>query len=210
MDARAKWNALNKRNQEKLLEKHRDIYVHDDWWDSVREMLDEDMKQVGVTVTQMYFSGFWSQGDGAEFHGYVNDWAEFLTAVGKPELINFALEHGERLSWNNSGRYCGADCVNFNTAVLWVDNPHDEDDEPVRFEAWQAVHGEGGALYRASEVFVDYLKDRMRQLYKDLEEEYECLTSDESVAEYLIEFYEEAIDEALQGQLEDEGEKVAA
>lgn len=204
MDARMKWGALNKRNQEKLLEKHRDINVYHGWWDSVREMLEQDMQKVGVTVTGMYFSGFWSQGDGAEFHGYINSWAEFLTAVGKTDLIDFALEHSLRLSWSNPGRYSGADCVDFDLNKLWVDNPYDEDDEPVRFEAWQAVHGEGGALYQAREAFTDYLKDRMRQLYRDLEEEYEYLTSDESVTDYLIDFREEIIDEMLQEQLEDE------
>ncbi len=53
-----------------LIEKHRDINVDHDWWDCTYDHFMEDMKQVGITVKDMRFSGFWSQGDGASFTGY--------------------------------------------------------------------------------------------------------------------------------------------
>lgn len=204
MDVSMKWAALTERRKEKLLDAHRDVNTDHDWWDFVRERLDEDMKEAGVAVTQMYFRGFWSQGDGAEFHGYVRDWRRFMEAIGKPELIDLALEYDVALSWNNNGRYCGADCVTFDLNELWVDNPYDEDDDPVRHSAWAAIHGEGGPLHGASEDMIDFLKDRMRALYRELDDEYDYLTSDEAITEYLIDFREDVIDEALEEQAEEE------
>ena len=204
MDARMKWEALTASNQEKLLAEYRDVNIHYEWWDCVEEMLREDMKEAGVAVTDMRFSGFWSQGDGAEFHGYVDDWGKFLNAVGKAELIPFAQEHYVRFSWGSTARYYGSRCVDFDEDKLWVDNPWDEGEDPVRYSAWEALYGEGGALYQNKESFIDYLKGKMDKLYHDLEEEYECLTSDEVIMEYLLDSEEEAIDALLQEQREEE------
>ncbi len=54
--------------KEKVLEKYYDINVDfDGWWDSVYEDWIEDLKNYGFEDVKIYFSGFCSQGDGACF-----------------------------------------------------------------------------------------------------------------------------------------------
>ena len=203
MDAKEKWNQLTETNRERLLEKHRDCEVQWEWWDSVEEMFKEDMSEIGVRVEDMYFSGFWSQGDGACFNGYVGDWTKFLTAVGKPELAEVAMAHGASFSWISNGRYCHENTIEFRIDGLWINNPYDEEDDEVRHVMWNAVNGEGGSLYAANDALIEFLKDKMRDLYKQLEEEHEHLTSDETVTAYILEWEEEDIDELLDEQREE-------
>lgn len=203
MDTQEKWNQLTDERKEKLLEEHRDINVGYEWWDSIYEMLDEDLAGIGVRATEKCFSGFWSQGDGACFNGYVFNWALFLAAVGKPELIPAAVD-APNFSWESLGRYCHENTVEFDTDSLWQDNPYDEEDEAVRHEIWKANNEEGGALYAVRDDLVEFLKDRMRQFYSDLEEEYEYLNSDEAVLDCILENYEDEIDDLLEEQRIDE------
>lgn len=57
--------------KDELIEKYRYMNVDGgyDWWESIEEDLRSDMDAIGFTVDKMYFSGFWSQGDGACFTG---------------------------------------------------------------------------------------------------------------------------------------------
>jgi len=204
MEAKEKWGQLTEQHREQLLERHRDINVHHAWWDSVEEMFREDMEAIGVYVEAMYFSGFWCQGDGACFNGHIRNWRDFLTAIKRQDLIEIADEHGASFSWSSKGRYCHENTVEFGTDGLWINNPYDEEDDEVRHVIWDAVNGGGGPLYAASDDLVEFLRDKMRDLYRQLEEEYEHLTSDEVVTEYILEFCEDEIDAALEEQDEEE------
>jgi hypothetical protein len=204
MDTQEKWNQLTGEHKQELLEKHRDVHTSDyGWWGGVFEMLDEGLKEIGVRAMEKYFSGFWNQGDGACFDGYVFNWALFLAAVGKPELIPAAVD-APNFSWKSLGRYCHENTVEFDTDSLWQDNPYDEEDEAVRHEIWKANNEEGGALYAVRDDLVEFLKDRMRQFYSDLEEEYEYLNSDEAVLDCILANCEDEIDDLLEEQRIDE------
>lgn len=204
MDAKEKWGQLTEANRKRLLEKHRDREVQWGWFDSVEGMFKEDMEAIGVYVEAMYFSGFWCQGDGACFNGYICNWRDFLTAIKRPDLIELVEEHSASFSWSSKSRYCHENTVEFGTDGLWIGNPYDEEDDEVRHAMWNAVNGEGGPLYAASDVLIEFLKDKMRDLYRRLEEEYEYLTSDEVVTEYILEYEEDEIDAALEEQDEEE------
>lgn len=211
MEVQKKWEQLSEERRERLIEKHRDGEVQFEWWDFTYEGFVERMGEIGVRTSaeEIYFSGFWSQGDGACFGGSVNDWEKFLTAAGKPELIDFAREHDLHLYWQSSGRYSHENSVDFSTEYLWSDNPHDEDDDPMRHAAWAAIHpGEGGPVYAASDDFEVFLRGKMRDLYSQLEEEHDYLTSDEAVTEYILANREDEIDEALEEQAIEEEEVI--
>ena len=204
MDARTKWEALNNERKQKLLDRFRDIDTHHGWWDFIYEDFREQMKEIGVCADKIFFSGFCCQGDGACFNGRVDDWPKFLEAVGKPDLIEHAVEHGLRLSWASEGRYSHPHSVSFYASDLWIDNPHDEDDDPLRYAAWEALNpGMGGPVFAHLEDFKEVLRDKMDDLYKDLESEYDDLTSDETVIEYLVEHQEDEIDEMFDEQQEE-------
>ncbi len=204
MDARMKWEALDKRRKEKLIDKHRDANVDHVWWDFTHEDFKERMKEIGVHVEKIYFSGFYSQGDGACFDGRVADWPKFLEAVGKPELLEHVVEHGLRLSWSSAGRYSHSHSVSFHDSELWIDNPHDEDDDPLRHAAWEALNpGMGGPVLAHLDDFKEFLRGKMDDLYNELESEYDDLTSDETIIDYLVENQEDEIDEVFDEQQEE-------
>lgn len=204
MDAKEKWEKLSEDRRKWLFERHRDANVHDEWYEFIYDSFGTDMEAIGVYVDQAYFSGFWSQGDGACFDGHVCDWGKFLAAVGKPELADFAMEHGPSFSWASHGRYCHEYTVEFEVSGLAIENPHDGGHDPLRRAAWEAAYGEYGPLYSSSDDFIEFLRDKMRDLYRRLEEEYEYLTSDEVVTEYILEYEEDEIDAALEEQDEEE------
>ena len=207
MDAKEKWDQLTEQHRGQLLERHRDAYVCDKWWDDVYEAFKEDMSAIGVYVKTIYFSGFWSQGDGACFEGHVADWVKFLTALDKPDAARAMADRedytGVSLAWSHSGHYYHEHCTTFD-ADLAIDNPYDGAKQPLRRVAWEAVHGIDGLLAPLEDEFVEFLKDKMRDLYKQLEEEHEYLTSDEVVTEDILKHEENDIDELLDEQREEQ------
>jgi len=207
MDAKEKWDQLTEANRERLLEKHRDYEVQWEWWDGVYEAFKEGMSAIGVHVEKIYFSGFYSQGDGACFEGHVADWAKFLTALDKTEAAHVMTDlegyTGVSLVWRHSGYHYHEYCTHFG-ADLAIDNPHDDAEQPLRYVAWEAMYGADGPLAPLEEKFIEFLRDKMRDLYRRLEEEYEHLTSDEVVTEYILEYEGDEIDAALEEQDEEE------
>lgn len=181
--------------KDELIEKYRDINTdYYGWWDSIYSDFKECMEAIGIRVEQMYFSGFWSQGDGACFEGWVDDWSLFLKSLGitNDVLVEFACNHWS-FGVKHSGHYYHENCTVFDADMP---NPDGEDDEwfierysPYRVDdfrsvAWLAVLKEFD-FFSMEKTFRDAFKDHMRQLYKDLEAEYDYLTSDEAVWEVL-------------------------
>ena len=180
-----------------LLEKYRDINVnHDNWYECVYSVFGERLRdEVGVEVEQIYFSGFWSQGDGACFEGCVADWRAFLNSLGYTNevLINFA-RHYWTFKVKHYGHYAHENCTQFDSDIPSPDDtdedsylrafgPYYEDD--LRAKAWLAVLKT--FEFAASEAeFIDKFKDHMRELYKRLQAEYDDLTSDEAVWEAIV------------------------
>ncbi len=180
-----------------LLEKHRDINVHDDWWQPTYDAFADDMRLKGIRVEAMYFSGFSSQGDGACFEGRVDDWSLFLPTVGVtcPAVIALAKEH-----WNlfveHRGRYYHEHCTHFD---IYMPNPEDHgrsyydsfaerytpypwDADDIRTKAWLALLQQVDYA-KLEEDMQEAFRGHMRDLYKRLEEEYDYLTSYEVVWE---------------------------
>lgn len=54
---------------------YEDWYEHEpynEWWDCVFEQVKEKGLELGFEIADIYFSGFWSQGDGASWTGTIN------------------------------------------------------------------------------------------------------------------------------------------
>lgn len=199
-DARERFDSLPKSDQEAILEKHRDWDVHDDWWDSVYEGFIEKVEELGyevgtypmqthkkelIELPAIYFSGFCSQGDGACFNG----------SVGKCEIVFTRLapilwEHWSKIEvctarWYSSGRYCHSNTLSFNYEFEVPNQITDESD--LRWHAMEQLRHE---LNAAWEKFTDALEAEVKglcdKLYSDLSDEYDHLTSDESILKSLI------------------------
>jgi hypothetical protein len=177
------------KQNEKLLEKHRHWNVeHIDWWDSTYEMFREDMQEQGIDVERMYFSGFWSQGDGACFEGHIEDTIMFLDKNCKPEeypMIRMVVANGGRvrLSVRQSGHYYHENCTAFS---MDADMPSNVMEQRTEFHE-QVVEGYDKVMEKEIDDFekesIEIFKNFMRKLYRNLEQEYDYLTSDDAVAE---------------------------
>lgn len=208
--ARERFDALPGHVKERYLDRHRDINVDHLWWSDVYAQFTADMKDVGIAVDRMFFSGFCSQGDGACFEGSVCKWARFLPTLGinDPVLVDHAAFHF-KFSSTHFGHYYHENCVSFGADLPLPSNPADEDEDdyfvntygPVpQDDVRDAVFMECLRRYNADsleERFGEAFKDHMRDLYRRLEEEHDFRTSDEQVLEALEanDMLDELIDE---------------
>lgn len=148
-----------------------------EWWDACEESLRTAAEIMGIIVDRAYFSGFWSQGDGACFTGSYYYKPGSCKAIRRefPEdkrlhAIADALRDAQRPFFyrlnaaiaSNDSRYSHENSVS-------VDVEYDCDD-------WREFGD-------AEDEITDALRDLMRWYYRLLESEYEYLTSEEAVAE---------------------------
>lgn len=194
-----RWLALSKERRGKLLEEYRNINVEHDWWDDLFEDFAEQLTEVGITASthevklmngktrqdpNIYFSGFWCQGDGACFEGYVSDWPKFLATLGKGDWAFWARE----CNWTASSANLHGNNMSVNSALEAPENPHDEEEDPLRFHAWNVVNlppSEADLAALESEIESKF-NDLASGLYNDLETEYDYQTDDEQVVDWIL------------------------
>lgn len=175
---------------DKLIEKHRHINIHGyDWFTHLYEDNKHHLLSRGFTVENTYFSGFWSQGDGACFTGVAHDMAQFMRAEGLAEHfpLTFALaQHGGvSVRVGHRDRYYHEYSVGYDFyAATFADvHPGDHDELEPFFDVWDdCVEAEREGF---EEAVKDALRAHMRSLYRLLEEEYDYLTSDDAVRQAL-------------------------
>jgi hypothetical protein len=181
--------------KQKLIDKYRDININNDWWEPVYDFFTEDMANLGIRVDEMYFRGFWSQGDGACFEGSVSDWPVFLAKHGtdNPVLADHAKKH---FSFGCTHRhfYYHENSVSYDCDLPIPDSSSDihfaEDYSPypvddLRTSAWLSVLNQYDST-KLEDEFQDIFRSHMQDLYSRLEDEYEHLTSDEAVWEAVV------------------------
>lgn len=190
MSAVERFKALSHREQTKILDKYRDWNTDHDWWDAVYEHFIEDMTERGISIDTkgknspaIYFTGFWSQGDGACFEGHISDWSSWLQDF--PMIRAYQKKAGLSMSWTSDGNYCHSYTLRFHGNL---DAPSAED---LGFEGLRAIAHEQamGELADEWERLQNDVEVKVRgfcdNLYSDLEKEYDYLTSDETVIESL-------------------------
>lgn len=141
------FDELNDEAKEKAREWWREGGLHYPWHDDVYVNFKEEMKKTGIEVGDIFFTGFWSQGDGACFD---TEWTEV------PELGHVRITLAPS-RYEHEGR-------------MRVEIDADSDETVERLEAY-------------GEIFLESMKDKARELYRQLERDYEYLNSDESVDE---------------------------
>ncbi len=172
-----KFEELTDDQKEKVINKNREWNVQDSVY---HEFIIEDAKEIGammgIDIKNVYFSGFYSQGDGACFTGGFSHVKNIVKNIKEhcgntdKELIRIAEEISTlfRKSFYTAQGAIGHSGHYYHERSMYIDcdfdqkGSFDEDD-------WM-------------EVFSDFAL----WIYKRLEKEYEYLTSDEQVAESLI------------------------
>ena len=169
--------------------------IDDDWWDSVYDDFEQICPILGVTLATtpirlmgggtrqkpcIWFSGFWSQGDGACFegrYGYAKDAPrkirDHAPKDGELHQIADALQAIQRRSFyqlhatvNHRDRYYHEYCM---AISVERDSPTGQD-----------------MTADAEEIVIEALRDLARWLYRQLEREYDYLTSDDVVDEAIV------------------------
>lgn len=164
-----------------------------EWWRSLDDNWDssfyiDDAKAVfalmGFDIDRVYFSGFWSQGDGACFEGswHARDVGAALSRVKKhapqDEILHRLAKECERiaqlfpnsyLSVKHRGHYYHEHCTDFTICI--TDDNGDEIDTDARGHA--------------EEDLIGVTKDAMRWIYRQLEKDYNHSQTDEVVDEML-------------------------
>lgn len=210
------------KKEQALIERHRDINVDGDWWwEYVRDDVKEELFERGFRMDNMLYSGFWSQGDGACFEGTMISWAKFCEAEPTfveafPFLSEYLKNEGASYSIEHSGHYYHENCTNhyYSSELEWElermgETEITDPEKQMRFALWtKALVEEGDRQsnqYRAIEEWLrEFFKDKMRDLYKRLEQEYNYQTSDDAVWESI-----EANELDKQDTLDDEEEDYA-
>jgi len=173
-----------------LIEKYRDINTDHEWWDYLYHDFTERMEAVGIDVDKMYFSGFYSQGDGACFEGRVDRPLRFLRKhfPGKYPMLRklVGLEGTLLFRCAHSGHYYHENSTTFE---LYADSFHAlyDPEDGLRSDVVEMLDELldkelSDFEEDAKEIFRDY----MRELYHELRENYEYLTSDEAVWEGIV------------------------
>ena len=174
---------------------YRELGPHDDWWDAVYEDFERICDILGIRLKTtsirlmgggtrqkscIWFSGFWSQGDGACFEAYlshakgaaarIRDYApkgaalhsiaDRLQAIQRRNFYQLAAEISHR------GRYYHEYTM---SVAVTRDSP-----------TWQPPTA------AAAEIVVEAIRDLARWLYRQLQSEYDHLTSDETVEDGII------------------------
>lgn len=179
---------VSSERRESLLETHRYINVEfGDWYDCVYSDFKEDMREVGIHVRRMYYTGFSSQGDGACFEGGFDNLRTYLNHhhKGQYPMIRKLLEHGGYVYINctHSGRYYHEQSTHFSTEhetfYRTVECPTEFHEQIV--DTWDKQLEDEVEDFEKD--VIEQWRTYMQDLYRKLEEEYDYLVSDEAVWE---------------------------
>ena len=172
-----KFSELSDEAKEKAIEHCRQINVEDtDWYEFVYEGWYALLKSYGFTDAKIYFSGFFSQGDGACFDARIDIKKAFKKYTLKSLLTGNKVKHARAIA-NYIDSYCSARIITVNY--------HYNHERTRRIES--SIDRDLPRLNVAVEKFFDWMEEKRlelcRKIYKSLEENYNYLTSDEVVIE---------------------------
>ena len=150
----------------------REAAQHDEWWDHTYEDAKTIGSLMGIEIDKIYFSGFWCQGDGAQFIGsysYAKDSVKKLKDhAGRDEVLHAIVEdlaafqkrffYTVTATVNSSGRYCHEYCTE-----IYVEDQH------------------GSLKAEDDEELCAILRRYMKWIYRQLEAEWEWQNADEQV-----------------------------
>ena len=168
--------------KEVAIENHRDVNTYDGWWDPIFEGITEQGAALGFDITDIYFSGFYSQGDGAMFeyetindtllHAFVDSLD--LSPMRKSWLKTQTFARG---IGKHRGHYYHENCCSHNIDF----EPNFGWGASVNFYNWI------NSFYDQFEDFViAEHKTLCRELYSRLSKYNDELTSDQYVADTII------------------------
>ena len=159
-----KFDELTPAAQDKAIELLYDLNVSHNWYEWTIENMVEMLAENGFDNAEILFSGFWSQGDGACFDADIN-LSHFTTDKRIVDIArNYCDFRIEKTSYANHYSHEKTRYVEYNGL----------DEKLVRINE---------ALQKLSDTIEERRLSLSKQIYRDLEQEYEYQTSKEAIIE---------------------------
>ena len=167
---------LPKECQAKEFEKFRDINVSYDWHDDSVSDFKDALEVLGFKNVKIEFTGFWSQGDGASFTG------EFYLPSDSDTLEMRLTKFIDEYPWIYKSN------KNLLDSFLAFDLSEEIKEEVYKLEVYRIGHrySHSNTITCDNESVKEFARSFSDLIYRNLEKEYEDLTSDEQVKETLI------------------------
>ena len=175
------FSELSETARENARNNYREYGLNDDWYSPLIDDWKKGLELLGIDASNIFFSGFWSQGDGACFecfYSYRKGWRKALNSEFGGSLGDILLSAGARLqalqrplfyrliaTVSQYGRY-----MHHYSTIFDVDP-----DGILSDESAVAVEDELKGI----------LRGLMREIYSSLEREYNYLSSDLVINYYL-------------------------
>jgi hypothetical protein len=170
--------------QEKAIQDYRDTYDSFDPFESdcIVYEAKEIGKLIGIEIDKIYYSGFWSQGDGACFVGTYQYKKGGLKALKQYAPNDEELHRIGKELQEVQRRYFYTICA----TVTHKGRYHHERSNDIDVVHHLSEYGNPVHVNDTDEEEVsEALRDYMRWIYKQLETQYEYCTSDEAIREEL-------------------------
>lgn len=177
---------LDKDIQENVLHDLWDINVDSQWWhEHIVEHWEERLNKIGFYNPKVYFSGFYSQGDGACFSAgieiTVDLFEQFVKQLHDKELLKMISKHK---NWFFD--FLTENC-NFNIEKTDLANRYSH--KKTRYIAGHIENDtiKSGYLEQCFDQFLAFIEDvrleMCQEIYSELQQEYKDLTSDAAIIE---------------------------
>jgi hypothetical protein len=179
-------------NKKQIIDKYRYFNVEHNWWEFVYEDFVEHVEEKGISTTEkdISFSGFWSQGDGACYTGTIHssDMKRFMDAHDLSEQYESAYFFAELeqiyVTINRTSSHYNH---SHTMRVSLNDDFADEyEHDSLRSEVYKVMERDFVNNFESLEKRIEEIcRGYADELYRNLGEEYDYLTSDEVVSEAL-------------------------
>ena len=191
------YNELSATAQERARHKYLDSLDYE-WWDSVYGIATEDGRDLGFYIDDIYFRGFWSQGDGASWEGSVDigQWLKAHTedSIGITawvELINNGwMDKHVKVNVKNN-HYCHSNCMSF-TYIEEYFTAYEKENrlggtsiikDLMVEDVLNLITSDPSTPYKSIEDITEAIEQSARdyadEIYKKLQREYEWLCSED-------------------------------
>lgn len=176
-----KFEELPEQAQKAALERYRNWNVEGfNWWDVTYYDAKQIGNLLGLDIRNIWFSGFWSQGDGACFEG------SYEYAKGSPKAIREYAPQDAELH-RIADKLAALQRAYFYRLCAYVKHSgHYQHEYCTDIDVAERDESLNATRPLPETEIVELLRSFMRWIYRQLEQEYEYQVSDEAVRESLI------------------------
>jgi hypothetical protein len=179
------FNELNEDAKEKAIERFRNFNVQDSfWYEDIFDNFKEEKGNKYFDIERIYFSGFWSQGDGAmfEYSGIKEElYFEVIESLKLPkwkkEILKICFIDG---NGKHSGHYYHYNSCSHSISIYLESGNYHWSSHPNIYEFLELY------IQDIEEYIVNEYKELAKELYRMLESNYEYYTSDEQIIETIL------------------------